>query len=72
MKPHDESHGCKREWDKKIEVLHKTLYYSNSFKNRSPNLQHNNSIIMDHQNEERPLPYKGKYRGERLLTTNMG
>ena len=32
----------------------------------------NNRIIVDVKNEERALPYKGNYGGERLLTTNMG
>ena len=62
MKHDDGSHGCMREEDKKIEVLHNKLYYSNSFfKNRSPNLQHNDSTIMGVQNEERALPYKKEW-----------
>ena len=54
----DGSHACKREYDKKIEVLHKSFSIQNSFKNHSPNLQHNNSIILDVKSEERSLPYK--------------
>ena len=36
----------------------KALVFKILQKNCSPNLQHNNSIIMDVKNEERALPYK--------------
>ena len=62
----DVSHACKREWDKKIEVLHKSFNIQNSFfKNHSPNLQHNNSIIMGISKMKRGLSLIkkiGRYR----------
>ena len=58
----------KLQWSSNVQTLMLKLL----LQNRSPNLQHNNTIATNiYSNEKERAPYKGKCGGGRLLTREM-